>query len=301
MKTLKDLGEFPLIRAIRSRCRVDSSVVLGIGDDCAVLRRRRGMYELITADMLVENVHFVRTQQPEAVGHKLIACSLSDIAAMGGAPRHAVVSLGLPPDLPCTYVQALYRGMNRTAAAFGVSVVGGDTNSAPLVICNVTLTGEVEPNRFVRRTGARPGDEIFVTGCLGGSAAGRHLLFTPRVSEGRFLAVNVRPHAMIDISDGLLQDLGHITRGSGVAAVLEAAAIPVCAEAAGISDALETGEDFELLFTVAPAAGRKLRQQWPFPDVPLTRIGVITAGRGIRLRGLDGRLRARAARGFRHF
>lgn len=250
-------GEFELIEWIRSRRQPNESVLIGPGDDCAFVQTGAQQL-LITTDMLMDGVDFqLANVDAKQVGRKCLAVNLSDIAAMAGAPRFAVVSVALPRG-PGTGALArdLHLGMEELAAEFSVAIVGGDTNTwdYPLVV-SVTLLGEAGPGGVVTRSGARSGDWLFVTGPLGGSIRGHHLSFTPRVREALALAAEVKLKAMIDISDGLAADLNHLLEASGCGAVLDAAAIP---KNTTLEAALGDGEDFELLFAVVPEDGRRL-------------------------------------------
>ena len=249
--TLAQLGEFGLIHMIQEQLGPCSDeVVMGIGDDAAVVRMGEGGYWLWTTDMLVEGTHFMSTTAWRDVGRKALACSVSDIAAMGGEPRYAVVSLGLPGRQTVEDVRELYRGLQEVARDFGVSLIGGDTVVSERTVVNVAMTGQVEADRVVYRHGARPGDRLFVTGPLGRSlATGHHLRFTPRLKEARMLTERFHPTSMMDISDGLAADLRHILERSRVGAVIDLEKIPR-REGASIQEALSDGEDFELLFTL---------------------------------------------------
>jgi thiamine-monophosphate kinase len=218
---------------------------------------------------------------PRRVGRKAMAVNLSDIAAMAGRPVAAVVSLGLPRDGGRAIAEGLYAGLREVANSFDTALVGGDTNSwdGPLVIA-VTVLGEATARGPVRRSGARPGDWLLVTGALGGSIRGKHLDFTPRVREALTLHEAADLHAMIDISDGLAADLAHVCTESRCGAVVRAADVPVSADAAVLADgrspldhALADGEDFELLIAVAPDDGRRLVETQPVDGIRLTRIG----------------------------
>lgn len=255
---ISELGECGLIQRI-SRCvRTDRDVLRGIGDDCAVLRARGAKLLLFASDMLVERVHFRRSAPPAAVGWKALAVNVSDVAAMGGIPRHAVISLGLPKRTPVAWVDGLYRGLRRCAGRFRVNLVGGDTDRAQRLVVDVAILGEVERNRVVYRSGARPGDILLVTGRLGGAVrSGRHLRFTPRLHEARALGRRARIHAMIDLSDGLGADLVRLCQASRVSAVLELELIPR-ARGCSLDAALNEGEDFELLMAAAPAEAARL-------------------------------------------
>lgn len=272
------LGEFGLIEAIKKYAPVSKAVIKGIGDDTAVLPYSKKEYLLFTTDMLSEGTHFTRRMPPQSIGHKALACSISDIAAMGGWPTFAVVSIGIPKNLSVHFIKDVYKGIGRTAKDFNVSIVGGDTIKADKIVINVALLGLVEKRNLVKRTGTRPGNWIFVTGPLGGSfKSGRHLNFSPRLSQARFLVEKFHPSAMIDISDGLSGDLNHILKAGKVGARLDYASIPR-QKRASLSQALNDGEDFELLFTLPPDKARSLmdwqERKRAFYFYP---IGVITA------------------------
>ncbi len=302
MKTLKQLGEFNFINAIAKGCRHHKSVVKGIGDDAAVVKLEKNLFLLFTADMLIEDVHFKRNHPPESIGHKAVACSLSDIAAMGGVPRYALISVAFPKNLKVSIARGIYRGMQKTAKKFGLSIIGGDTNAADKIVIDVSMCGVAVGKEFVLREGARRGDLIFVTGRLGGSYSGRHLDFSPRLTEARFLVSRYPVHAMIDISDGLISDLGHIIEKSKKGAVIFQESVPVAPDANSLEDAYYTGEDFELLFTVPESCAEDLKKRWPFRKVKLTCIGEITAaGTGLQIKDEKGKLKRAKGRGYRHF
>jgi thiamine-monophosphate kinase len=282
-----DVGEIGLLARIADAVGPSAAdVVVGVGDDTAALRTSPGALLLATTDALIEDVHFRRsTSAPEDVGWKALAINASDIAAMGGAPRHALVSLMLPRALPAAWVDGLYAGLREMAAAAGIGLVGGNLAQAGSVIVDVMLLGEVAPEHLVRRGGARPGDLVVVTGTLGRAAAGLVALEhdavraavdpaladrataaqrrpQPRLAAGRALGEARAVRAMIDLSDGLALDLWRVCEASGVGVRVDAAGLPVdrcvapVAAAAG-RDALDLavggGEDYELLFAVRPA------------------------------------------------
>ncbi len=265
-------GEFAFIDWLRRRTPAAGRVLIGPGDDAALLDWPGGASCIVTTDMLLEGSCFLLAEAgPRRVGRKAMAVNLSDIAAMAGRPVAAVVSVGLPRHGGRALAEELYQGMREVADAFDTAIVGGDTNSwdGPLVI-NVTLLGEATPRGVVRRNGARPGDWLMVTGPLGGSILGKHLDFTPRVREALQLHEAAPLHAMIDVSDGLAADVNHICEESGCGAVLFAEAIPITDAARAMNDgrsplehALGDGEDFELAFAVAPEDGRKLVETQP--------------------------------------
>ena len=287
--------EFRLIDHFRRLSPGREDVPLGIGDDTAVVNWSSPQ-GLLASDMLLEGVHFTMPPAtPKQVGRKTLAVNLSDVAAMAGRPRFALVSLALPNDRASTIAPLLFAGMAKLAAEFDVAIVGGDTNSwdGPLVI-NIAITGDAPPGGAVRRSGAQPGDWLFVTGRLGGSITGHHLNFTPRVIEASILNETVQLHAMIDITDGLVADLYHILEESGVGAQLNAQSIPISGIPTQASDgrsplehALGDGEDFELLFSVTPEDGQRLIDDNPL-DIPLTKIGTLTTASECVLTQSDG-------------
>ena len=296
------LSEFKLIDVIKRKAAFRPDVVVGIGDDTAVLPHSSSKYLLLTTDMTAQGVHFKKGAKAAGIGHKALARNISDIAAMGGMPTYAVVSIGLPKRTPQTFVDGLYMGINTLARRFKVAVVGGDTIASPHLVVNIALLGEVKKKDLVLRSGAKGGDWIFVSGPLGRAwKTDKHLAFTPRVREARFLVERFKPNAMIDISDGLAGDLGHILEQSRVGAVLFEEQIPRNA-GANLRDALYDGEDFELLFTLSPAKAKALlswqekRRRWFFYPV-----GEITKASGLRLLKADGGTESLKIKGFTHF
>lgn len=304
-KLLKDIGEFGLIEEIKKRTLTNRSVRVGIGDDAAVLRSNRRQDILFATDMLIEDRHF-RLSEASAfeIGWKALAVNISDIAAMGGRPTYAVVSLGLPKHLPVNFVREFYRGFRAVARRFDVQLVGGDTNESAKLVASVALLGETIGGRCVKRSGAKIGDIIFVTGALGGSYISRkHLRFMPRVKEAQFLARYFKPSAMMDISDGLASDIQRLTEASRVGASLNEAAIPVSRSANSAARALTDGEDFELLFTLpVRTAERLLRSATKKKSMRFYPIGrIVHRKEGITLIGSDGRRRSLLKKGFDHF
>ena len=281
-------GEFEFIEWVRSQAKAHPRVPLGIGDDAAVLRFPLAADCLVAVDTLMEGVHF---NYPETsaghIGRKSLAVNLSDIAAMAGKPLAAVVGMVFNRKHGAQFARELQSGMLRLAEEFDVALIGGDTNTwdGPSV-ASVTVLGETTGRGAVRRDGAKVGDWIFVTGSLGGSLAEKHFAFTPRVHEALKLHQAVELHSMIDVSDGLAADLYHILDESHLGAVLRADQIPISEAAQSLNDnrtplehALGDGEDFELLFTVTPADGKRLLEHPPI-SIPLTKIGeIVEAGR----------------------
>lgn len=301
------MHEFDYIRWLRQRTPAHPRVVVGPGDDCAVLRPATAPL-LVKTDMLLENCHFVLEQVgPRRVGRKALAVNLSDIAAMGGRPVAAVVSVGLPRQGTQPLAEELYSGMRELADAFDTAIVGGDTNTwdGGLVV-SVALLGDAGPQGPILRSGARPGDWLFVTGPLGGSILGKHLDFTPRVREALQLQEHAPIHAMLDISDGLAADINHLCEESGCGAVLAADRIPISAAAHRMNDqraplehALTDGEDFELAFAVSPDDGRRLLAQQPISGLTLSCIGECRAEQGMYLEE-NGQRRPLPATGYVH-
>jgi thiamine-monophosphate kinase len=278
-QTVADIGEDALVSLITKGLAPGEGVITGAGDDCAVLMpNRRGEVTLLKTDCVVQDVHFTKATPAALVGRKAIARVISDIAAMGGEPQHAVITLVLPPDTGLEYVEQLYAGMNKVAADHGVGIVGGETSRGPVLMISVSMTGKAQRNRWISRAGAKVGDLIFVTGKLGGSLSGRHLTFEPRLKEGLWLAQNFRIHAMMDLSDGLAKDLPRLAAASSVGFVLDEKSVPV-KEGCTVQQACGDGEDFELLFTVASRSAGKLTRLWTqnFPELPLTCIGRIAS------------------------
>lgn len=298
---IRDLGEFDLIERISGRVKLSSRVVKGIGDDAAVLSYKKDKYLLFTSDMLVEGRHFYRRSGGYLIGKKALSVNVSDIAAMGGFPVSAVISLGVPGSLGLKYADELYRGIRAVAKRFKIDLVGGDTVSSKEIIINIALLGEVEKKNLVLRSGARKGDLIFLTGAIGDSSKGRHLGFMPRLKEARFLAKNFRVHSMIDVSDGLLADLGHILESSKVSgAVIHEKDIPVSKDAKDFNSAVIEGEDFELVFTVSQAEAKTLTKKWPF-KTRLSRIGEVCRVKGLHLVRKTGTKTKVRPLGYTHF
>jgi thiamine-monophosphate kinase len=300
-RSVRALGEIGLIARLARRLPRGASVVRGIGDDAAVLAAPApGERLLFASDMLVEGVHFrLGRTRARDIGWKALASNVSDIAAMGGVPRWAVVSLAVPPSASLAFVDGVYAGLARCARRFGMAIVGGDMSRAPRVVIDVAILGTAPRQDVVLRSGARPGDALFVTGRLGGSyASGRHARFMPRVREARALVRRVRVHAMMDLSDGLATDARHMSRASRAVLRLDAARVPV-SRGCSLRQALTDGEDFELLFAVSRADAARVPAR--LGQVPVTRIGsVVRRGVGVELER-DGRIEILRAKGFAHF
>jgi len=306
-------GEFNLIRWIRERTRAGGPTVVGIGDDCAVLRLDPAAELVVTTDMLMDGRHFrLDRDGPEAVGYKAMAVNISDIAAMAARPVAAVVAVALPNagGRAATIGRGLHAGLAEAAGRYGLALVGGDTNAwdGPLVV-SVTALGETTGRGAARRSGARAGDVVAVTGPLGGSLLGRHLRPTPRVAEAIALHAAAPLHALIDLSDGLSSDLTRVLEESGhLGAVLDEAALPVHPDALVMSEAtgraatdhaLNDGEDFELCVVLAAEDFDRLAANPPGP-ARLFRVGRVVEAPGLWLRDRAGTARRIEAAGFDH-
>ena len=289
------MKETDLITKLTTDLPTDSSIDVGPGDDCAVVNVD-GKNVLLKTDAVVEGVHFTADTPPEKIGRKAIARPLSDIAAMGGRPSHAVVTVGLPEDFDETRLKTIYRGAGEMGEQNGTYIVGGEITRNPVLLISVSLIGHVETDHVLTRKGSRDGDAVFVTGELGGSIAGKHLDFDPRLAEARWLAEQFEIHAMIDLSDGLATDLRYLL-GDNLGAELLTPAIPISRAAkerardnpagkSALLAALADGEDYELLFTLPSKQAVPLHDDWKtaFPELPLHCIGKITSQPGLHLR-----------------
>jgi thiamine-monophosphate kinase len=309
------MNEFELIAQWTRSLPGNASVIVGPGDDCAVLDSGQpGRYLLLKTDAVVQDIHFSMATEPEKIGHKALARCLSDIAAMAGRPLAALITMALPAHFDPPYLQRIYGGMNRLAEQHGVAIVGGETTTNPeRLLISVCVLGDVAADKCILRSGAKSGDALLVTGELGGSLAKRHLEFEPRLAEARWLAGHFAIHSMIDISDGLAGDLRHLLQRGNVGAEVLAQAIPISrtarlqakAESSAktpLLAALTDGEDFELLFTVAAKDAVPLLDAWKmqFPKLRLSCIGKITSAPGLKLRDKTG-VHSLEAHGYVHF
>jgi thiamine-monophosphate kinase len=317
------MDEFSFIEYLKKKIPKSGRVPVGIGDDAAVLSVSKGKQLVVSTDVIVENVDFVLCHpresgdpgsgfptkafgndnllgvlSPERVGRKALAINLSDLAAMGAKPTAFVITIGKPRCISAAWLKRFYKGLLTLAKQYDVACIGGDFSRSREFFASVTILGEASPGKIIKRSGAKAGDWIAVTGVLGGSILRHHHDFTPRVSEGFFLAQYIKPTSMIDVSDGLVQDLSHILKDSRVGAVLDLEKIPVspdaCRDRSGnkkqtcpfevaLIRALSDGEDFELLFTVPPWKKMILEKSWKkhFPRVLLTWIGKIEGKRPV--------------------
>ncbi len=307
------ITERKLIERIRRLAPAPTRVLVqGIGDDCAVLRPPRGHELLVTTDFSLEDVHFRRDwHSPESAGHRCLARGLSDIAAMGGEPLAAFLSLALPSNLPQPWADRFLRGLLRLARSFKVVLAGGDIAQSPAgVLADIMVVGSVRKGQALLRSQAKPGDALYVTGALGGSAAAIHQLRAgrelrparhrahffpePRIATGQ--ALRRLASAAIDLSDGLSTDLSHICEESGVGAVLYAESLPI-ARGATLDLALHGGEDYELLFTAPP----RTRVPAQIAGIRITRIGEIIRGNRAFIADRQGRRQPLSPRGWEHF
>jgi thiamine-monophosphate kinase len=326
--TVSSLGERALIARITSRLAAPPWVAVGPGDDAAVIEPVRGALDVLTTDALVDGIHFdLRFTPPDAAGHRALAVNLSDLAAMGAEPRAALLSLLLPDDLGVQTLDGIVDGLLALAARYRVALVGGNITrtTGPLTL-DVTATGSVRPRRVLKRSGARPGDEVYLTGTLGSAAAGlavlksgrpprgteadcieRYLRPDPRVRAGMLLGRNRAATSCIDLSDGLADAARQIAEASDVGITIDLSTLPFAKElpavavtnatsgsaALDVQDALDTaitaGDDYELLFTSRPAHRGRLRGvRQQLGDLPITRIGIVTTGRDVLLRDEQG-------------
>jgi thiamine-monophosphate kinase len=328
--TVSDLTEAELVARIQSRLSAPPPwVTVGIGDDGAVVEPARNRLEVLTVDALVEGVHFDRRfTPPRAIGHRALAVNLSDLAAMGAQPRAALLSLVLPGPLLCSDFDEIIEGLSALATRHKLQVVGGNLTRSPgPLILDITVTGTLKARQILRRRGARPGDHVYVTGAIGTAAAGlqqlmatpalandadgcaaRYLYPEPRVRAGLLVARNRAATACVDLSDGLGDGVHQIASASGVGIVVDAAALPIDAAARSWfeahggdaeTQAIAGGDDYELLFTARPRWNGRLKAAATHGGVPLTRIGVCTAGPGLVLERAG--IAAPMPHGFKHF
>lgn len=306
---ISKIGEFGLIKRIKKLIQTDTSVIKGLGDDCAVLKFSKNRYQLFTCDTIIENTDFTLKDRPYLIGRKAIAVSISDIAACAGLPRYCLVSLGVSRNTSVEFIDKLIKGMLSLARKYNINIVGGDLSRARFLTIDISMLGFVEKKNLVLRSGAKVGDIIFVTGKLGGSILGKHLKFTPRIKEARFLVRNFKVNSLIDISDGLASDLAHILEQSSVGAIIYEDLIPLskprtCTQVRGkqavsLKDALYMGEDFELLFTLSRDEAKRLLLRGLTDFQP---IGEITQKiYGLRLIDKKGREKIIKPQGFQHF
>lgn len=328
---LKDIGEFGFIDRITPETVVrPAGVIKGIGDDCSVFRSTAGLVTLFTTDMLVEGEHFRRDRiPPHKLGRKSVAVNLSDIAAMGGTPREALVSIAVPDQVPVEYLDAIYEGMKSMAREFDVNLLGGNTTASPShLVINIALLGEALEGEVLYRSGASLEDIIFLSGPVGSAAAGLDLILGnrsfagqetlldahfdpfPHVAAGRIIAGQRVAHSLIDVSDGVAGDLGHICAESKVGAIIEEEKIPTTEVFRAYCDQfkldplplmIHVGEDYVLLGTVPERSAGKLEQALKGGGFEFFPIGRISGEPGLRLLATDGSTRAIKPAGWNHF
>ncbi|UCG11909.1 MAG: thiamine-phosphate kinase [Deltaproteobacteria bacterium] len=328
---LKDIGEFGFIERIKSGCLIrNSNIIKGIGDDCCVFRNSGDLATLLTTDMLVENVHFLRTEiPPYKLGRKSLAVNISDVAAMGGIPKEAVVSIAIPETMELLYLDSIYEGLKSMARKFEVNLLGGDTTSSPQhLVINVALVGESREDEILYRSGAKPGDVVFLTGPVGSSAAGLDIMLAKRSFEGReyLLDAHFDPHphvaagriiggskvasALIDVSDGVAADLAHICAESRLGAIIEEEKMPTTELFRAYCQrfrldtrrlSLHVGEDYVLLGTVPAQWTDKLEVALESDGCDFYPIGQMVSELGLQLKCLDGSIQKISSTGWDHF
>jgi thiamine-monophosphate kinase len=317
---LSDIGEIKLIEKIAESFPCASKkIIAGIGDDAAVLDLGGKNFILWTIDTLTEKVHFdLRYNTPYEIGYKLLGINISDITAMGGEAKYALLSLGLPPDIKYNFLKGFMKGIKKLSRQFSIKIIGGDTVSAGKISLTITLIGEVERKNLILRSGAKKGDLICVTGSLGGSAAylsrKKFYFFKSRQKEIRLISRHIPISSMIDISDGLSTDLYNLTKAGKVGAIIEEKNIPVSPSARRIAKnlkkdplgfALHGGEDFELLFTVRmkkEILEKKLKSLYNKTKMPVTIIGKIASNKNsVKVVKKNGRVVNLKSKGYEHF
>jgi thiamine-monophosphate kinase len=330
MKSLPEIGEFGLINRIRKwTSTTNPGVVKGIGDDVAVIEISEKSW-LVTTDLLIEGIHFERSwMDPFHLGRKALFVNVSDIAAMGGTPKYFLISLGLPKNLPLPFITSFYQGLRDGAKRFGVDLIGGDTSLSKKIIINICLLGEGKKGNLLFRSGAKVGDDLFISGTLGDAALGLRILKknglrgspkglvnrqispSPRIHLGQAIAEHRWATAMIDVSDGLLIDTNHLLEESGVGAHIWEDRIPlstlyqqwVHAYSKNLYQfALRGGEDYELLFTAPPEMRRRISRLALSLKIPITKIGeILPRKEGLHLIRKGGRRYSPSRLGFEHF
>ena len=328
---LKDIGEFGFIERIKGGCLIrDENVIRGIGDDCCVFRTSAEAASLLTTDMLVEQVHFLlEAIPPYQLGRKSLAVNMSDIAAMGGTPKEAAISIAIPDTVDLDYLDALYDGMKDMAKEFEVNLLGGDTASSPgPLIINIALVGEARGEEILYRSGAKVGDVVFLTGPVGSAAAGLDIILKergydeweelieahhnpyPQIKTGRTIASMKVANSLIDVSDGVAADLGHICAESKLGAIIEEKMIPTTEQFRAYCErfredsrhlSLHVGEDYVLLGTVPLEAVTRLQEALESSGCQFHPIGKTVAESGLRLEDRNGSVEVIGAKGWDHF
>jgi thiamine-monophosphate kinase len=292
-------GEDDVVKELTKGIKLSPRVKIGPGDDCAVVKFGK-RWQLLKTDCLVEGVHFLKGSPARWVGWKALCRAISDVAAMGGRPLDALVTVAVSPEARLRWLLGVYSGLRKAAARYDINLVGGETSRSPgPTFISVALTGIVEKRRALLRSGGKPGDLLYVTGRLGGSIRGKHLRFEPRLSEALWLADHFPITAMIDLSDGVASDLPRLAGASGTGFLIERDHIPL-SKGCSVEQALADGEDYELLFSVPERVGSALEIRWSkkFPVLPLTQIGRLTPMTGENPATRTGQL---PVSGFDHF
>ncbi|MDP2929666.1 MAG: thiamine-phosphate kinase [Candidatus Omnitrophota bacterium] len=338
---IKEIDEIKLIKRLSKNFRLDETVIKGPGDDAAVLEWTKDRYMLFTCDMTIENVHFdLKKAAPFQIGWKALGRNISDIGAMGGVPKYAVVSLGISPALNISVADGICKGIKSLADKFGVNIVGGDMAKSEKIIIDISLIGQVEKKKLTLRSGARVGDSIFVTGTLGRSIKRKHLNFMPRVNTARQILSSFKIDSMIDISDGLALDLNRVLEASSVGSYIYESALPLSEPANsvnpvrelsgsltadadfkppsalrdnrrlkseafsnGVNNALYDGEDYELLFTMGTKEARRfIRTTLNKTKTPITLIGgIVSKKEGCKIIRKSGKKESLKVKGYLHF
>lgn len=304
--TNKKLSEFELIDKLT--CNLpgySKSVIVGVGDDCAVLKYTASKYSLVTCDVQVEGVHFLpNVKNPQEIGQKAIAVNVSDIAAMGGQPTFCLVSLIIPKNIKTEYIDSIYDGIKSSCGQFNIQIIGGNMSSGVQLTIDIFMMGEVKRDELLLRSGAKPGDKVLVTGKLGAAAAGvvakQHIVPCPRLEESKIIAKSKLATSMIDISDGLQSDIGHLCDKSDVGVMIYESQIP---SPDGLDFALNGGEDYELLFTVPAGASNKIiKLIQSESNTPVTIIGeILPKNDGRWVQSSNGKNRKLEPAGWDHF
>ncbi len=332
MKTIKEIGEFGFIRLLEERNRVFfNRVIKGIGDDCAILEKDQESVFLISTELFIEDIHFLKKKSPPyELGLKVVNASLSDIAATGGRPLYLFTSIAVPQETGLDYLESLYKGIKEACKKYKVDIVGGDTSSSPdRIAISIAVLGEAKKDKLVYRKGAHPGDLIYVTGYLGDSAAGlmlikeelsapediakklvnAHHIPCPRLEIGNMVAEHGLANAMIDISDGLIADLNHICEASNTGAIIYLKNLPISQELACLKErlsfplhelALYGGEDYELIIVVPSNKAPRFKRLCSEKGFSVYLIGRMVKEKGIRL-ALDNRHIPLTIKGYTHF
>ncbi len=280
MQQISHTSENTLIASLTKDLVSTPEILVGVGDDCAVIKKDETYHTLLKTDTVVEGIHFESKEDPTRVGWKAAARVISDFASMGGKPEALLITIILPPETELNWIHKIYNGLKAVCQDFNCSIVGGETSSAPTgspKIISVSGTGIVQTSNLTLRNRGSSGDLIYVTGSLGGSIHGKHLDFTPRVKEGMWLAEHIKPTSMLDLSDGIDKDLPRIADQSQTGFKIYSAKLPLnpnCTTKQALSD----GEDYELLFTISAARKNELETSWAtqFPKLRLTNIGHLT-------------------------